>query len=155
MNADPNEFETLRKLMALKRHEQPPPEYLSGLPDTIIHRIEQGECRLTLLDKISGKFAMRPTLVYACGLTVCGALGLSVVYLARQGMKQAATVPNDLAARIPVLDHTYATQLEPVTAPIHVANWLGNTNPTSDSGPLLSLFGSPHATVQVSYHSGN
>src|SRR5665213_791726 len=154
MNPDPNDFETLRKLMALKRHEQPSSEYLDQLSGSIINRIERGEGQLSLFDRISGNFAMRPTLVYACGLTICGALGLTAIYMAREGMEeQAAENSPAMALRNSVPPPMFANQSEPV--PIHVANWLGNTNPPAEVLPIMSLFSPQRATVQVSYHSGN
>jgi hypothetical protein len=155
MNSDPNDFETLRKLMALKRHEQPPPEYLDRLPERIINRIEHGEGRLSLWDRVSANFALRPTVAYAFGLTVCGALGLSAVYLVRQ---QAATASGGVALRIPASTAAALAREErqQETPPLHVANWLGNTNPTVDYQFATSLFGPNHgpAPVSVSYETG-
>lgn len=155
MNSDPNEFETLRKLMALKRHEQPPPGYLNQLPNTIIHRIELGECRLTLWERISTNVALRPTLVYAMGLTMCGALGLSAIFLAKDEMARTADASSGLALRGVMSATAYAAPVNPVVPPIHVANWLGNTNPTVETQPQLSLFeASPRQVMPVAYQTG-
>lgn len=155
MNSDPEEFETLRKLMALKRHEQPPPEYLNQLSSRIRTRIERGEGQLNLWDRLSANFSLRPCLAYTFGLTVCGALGLSAVYMVKQEMAQAADSSPAARLRGPVPAGALASQFKPATPPLHVANWLGNTNPTAESQPQLSLFGTGHAVLPVSYPSGN
>jgi hypothetical protein len=154
MNSDPNGFETLRKLMALKRHEQPPPEYLDQLSTRIRTRIEHGEGRMNLWDKFSANFSLRPSLAYAFGLTVCGALGLSAVYMVKQEMLQAADFSPGAILRGPA-PATFASQFNPSTPPLHVANWLRNTNPAAESQPELSLFGASHTVLPVSYQSGN
>lgn len=145
MNPESNDFETLRKLMSLKRHEQPPPGYLDHLSDSIIARIEIGDGRLSLWDRIS----MRPGLAYAVGLTVCGALGAGSFWMARHEAADtsgtvAVTFKNTPAPLV-------ASQLKPAGPTLHVANWLGNTNPTAETQPQISLFNPPHYAVPVSY----
>jgi hypothetical protein len=154
MNSEQNDFEALRKLMALKRHEQPPPEYLNGLSGRIITRIEHGEGRLTLWERLSANVAVRPTMAYAFGLTVCGALGLTAVYMVRQEMADAAD-PSAVAVRVPAPAMAAIASQDRTDAPLHVANWLGKTNPAVEMQPELSLFAAPPAAVTVSYHPGN
>jgi hypothetical protein len=155
MNPNPDEFETLRKLMALKRHEQPPPEYLHQLQDTIRIRIERGEGQLNLWDRFSANFSLRPTMAYAFGLTVCGAIGLSAVYMVKEEMTQSADVSTPVALRGSVPATALASQLNPSTPTLHVANWLRNTNPASDTQPELSLFSTSHVVQPVAYETGN
>jgi len=154
MDPKQQDFETLRKLMALKRHEQPPPEYLDGLSDSIMSRIEGGEGRRNLWDRITGNFAVRPALTYACGLTVCGALGLSAVYMIRHEMTQADASP--MANLKPAgFAGVYANQIKPPAEPVHVANWLRNTNPAADTQLEFSLFDAPRTALPVAYQTGN
>jgi hypothetical protein len=154
MNPDQENYEALRKLMALKRHEQPPPEYLNQLSDSIITRIERGEGRLNLWDRLSANFALRPSLAYAFGLTVCGALGLSTLYMVKQEVTQTVGSLPGAIVRDPAPAGAFASQVNPAV-PLHVANWLRNTNPTTESQPQLSLFSTTHTAVPVSYESGN
>ena len=154
MKQDQEKHEALRKLIALKRLELPPPEYLHQLSDSIITRIERGEGRLNLWARLSANFALRPSLVYAFGLTVCGALGLSAVYLIRQEVMQTADAASGAVLRSPNPSVAFASQMNPVMPPLHVANWLGNTNPTAESQPQLSLFTTSRTAVPVAYESG-
>ena len=43
MNSSPDDFQDLRRLLALKRHEQPPPGYFNYLPDKIQLRVERDD----------------------------------------------------------------------------------------------------------------
>ena len=153
MNSEPENFETLRQLMALKRHEQPPPEYLEKLSDRIITRIEHGEGQLNFWDKLSANFSLRPSLAYAFGLTICGALGLSSFYLVRQEMADTTEAASGMTLRGPVHAAMLASQLQQTTPPLHVANWIANTNP-GELQTELSLFDSSHAIIPVNYTPG-
>jgi hypothetical protein len=156
MNSNPNDFEALRKLMALKRHEQPPPAYLNQLSNRIITRIERGEGQLTLWEKVSANFSLRPTVACAFGLTVCGALGLSAVYAIRQQVAETANASGAMTLRIPTTAAvSFVSSERPEAAPLHVANWLGKTNPATELQPELSLFHPTRAAMPVSYQPGN
>jgi hypothetical protein len=155
MNSDHEKFETLRKLMALKRHEQPPPEYLHQLSDRIINRIERGEGQRNFWDRVSARLSLRPSVAYAFGLTVCGALGLSAAYMVRQEMTQPADSSPEAALRGPTPVGVLASQFKTATPPLHVANWMRNTNPSTDSQLELPLFTLSHTAIPVSYQSGD
>lgn len=80
---NPEEFESLRKLLALKKYEQPPPGYYRRLPDQIRARIKADED----LSKESewwtwmvARFDARPAMVcvYGCGLSALLLLGFRV-----------------------------------------------------------------------------
>ena len=43
MEDDPKDFETVRRLMALKRHETPPPGYFRDFSSRVVERIEREE----------------------------------------------------------------------------------------------------------------
>jgi len=142
--------------MSLKRHEQPPPEYLDELSHRIIHRIEHGEGRQNLWERLTTGFALRPTVAYAFGLTVCGALGLSTVYFVRQEINETADAANGMVFNIPApAMAAIASQERQEQATLHVSNWMGNTDPASDSQPELSLFHPTRAATPVSYRPDN
>jgi hypothetical protein len=156
MNSNPEDFDALRKLLALKRHEIPPPGYMRELPGKIRNRIERGEGQLNLWDRISGMINMRPSLAYAFGLMMCGTLGLSTVYMVRQEMTQTADSSQGLVLRRPAPVTAMANDMDSSAPTIHVANWLRNTNPIAETQPQMSLFGNTDRVVRiVSYQPGN
>src|ERR1044071_9586095 len=75
INDDQN-FDGLRKLLALKRHEIPPPGYFNRLPGRILSRIEAAEpsVQSTWWDWLAARFDARPILACAYGFTISGLL---------------------------------------------------------------------------------
>src|SRR4029079_3093698 len=62
MYRDSDNFEQLRRLLALKRHEQPPPGYFNSFSREVCARIQAGE-RATdssLLGRLSDLFLLQP-----------------------------------------------------------------------------------------------
>jgi hypothetical protein len=154
MNSDSSDFEALRKLMALKRHEQPPPGYFSRLPDKIIVRLERGEGQLGFWGKLLTAFTFRPALAYGFSLAAFSALTLSVIYSVKTQPGESAQTPLNNGWRTGASDEALATQFNG-SEPLHVANWMGNTNPSNAEPALPSLFGSGahDHTVSVSFAS--
>jgi hypothetical protein len=93
MNMSPEQenFEALRRLLALKRHEQPPPGYFNHFSIQVIRRIQAGE-RVpdSLLERLFmeapwfqrmwGILEAKPVLVGAFGAAVCGLMLAGLVY---------------------------------------------------------------------------
>ena len=141
MNSDPNDFEALRTLIALKRHEQPPSGYFSRLPDRIAARIEYGEGQLGFWENLLAQFAFRPALVYGFSLAALSALTVSVIYSVRvQPEESAQRSPNDVwRSRLP--EEASATEFNP-SQPLRVANWISDANASNPAPIMPSLFGS-------------
>jgi len=76
MNPDPENFEQLRKLLALKRHEQPPPGYFDNLPNQIWARIERESAAPapSFWTDFLNRFVLRPTVAYGFAVVVCATL---------------------------------------------------------------------------------
>jgi hypothetical protein len=84
MSPVPDDFEQLRRLLALKRHEQPPPGYFHGFSRQVIVRIQAGDLGApaqasvwslsggSFLQRIWATFDARPVLAGAFGVAVCG-----------------------------------------------------------------------------------
>jgi len=84
MSPIPDDFEQLRRLLALKRHETPPPGYFHGFSRQVIVRIQAGELGEpeeasiwsfsggSFLQRIWATLDARPVLAGAFGVAVCG-----------------------------------------------------------------------------------
>jgi hypothetical protein len=85
-------FESLRRLLALKRHEQPPPGYFENFSRQVIVRIQAGErgedasgfgrwlLEGAWLQRFWDAFETKPALAGAFGVVVCGLLISGVIY---------------------------------------------------------------------------
>lgn len=80
MNRDPEDFESLRRLLAWKRHEQPPPGYFNDFSRRVMARIEAGEQGAdpagirTWLQRLWAALETRPVFAGAFGAAVCAFL---------------------------------------------------------------------------------
>lgn len=80
MNSGQEDFEKLRKLLALKRHEQPPPGYFDRLPNQILSRIKAGEQTESIWDRLLPKIVLRPAFAYGFGIAACVLLAIGGNY---------------------------------------------------------------------------
>jgi hypothetical protein len=92
MNPDPENFESLRRLLILKRYEQPPPGYFNHFSTRVIARIREGELGEpnSILQRLFGESAwwqrlsasleIRPALAGAFGAAACALLISGIVY---------------------------------------------------------------------------
>jgi hypothetical protein len=153
MNSDSNDFEALRKLMALKRHEQPPPGYFNRLPDRIAARLEREGSQPGFWERIIAGFSFRPAFAYSFAIAAFGALTFSEIYSAKTQTQESARTAGN-AWRTSASDEDVARQIN-LAEPLHLANWMGNTNPSSVATSMPSLFGSgtQNRPVPVSYAS--
>ena len=111
MNPEHEKFESLRRVLALKRHEQPPPGYFHHFSSQVIARIRAGERAddrsawaflawdAQWLQRLWAAFETRPALAGAFGAVVCGLLVSGIVYSEKIGRVESApiaSVPSDL-----------------------------------------------------------
>jgi len=63
MSNEPENFDELRKLLALKRHEQPPPGFFRDLPGRVLDQIEREEAAgVGWWARLKEAFELRPAL---------------------------------------------------------------------------------------------
>lgn len=83
MTPEPENFTDLRRLLALKRHEQPPPGYFTNFSAKVIARIEarRPAAGLSWWQRLLTGMDVKPALVCTYALTVAGLLvvGLGLV----------------------------------------------------------------------------
>ena len=127
MSCPPDNFDTLKKLLALKRHELPPPGFFSRLPDRIIARIEaEGLARqLPWWERWISSLEAKPVLAGAYGLLVGGLLVV--------GLSISRTAESEEAVATPQAGPWFAET--PVPLPAHA---LGSpTEPSSSITPVV------------------
>jgi hypothetical protein len=82
MDPESHQFEQLRRLLVLKRYEQPPPGYFNRFSGQVIARIqagERGEAEWTLLQRWWMAIEGKPGLAGAFGAAVCVLLISAIV----------------------------------------------------------------------------
>jgi hypothetical protein len=131
MSEDQENFEALRKLLSLKRHEQPPPGYFDRLPGQILSRLNKPEPQASLWERLMEGIVLRPAFAYSLGLVFCGTLALGIGYAVSVAPEQTANqvIPseyNNWGQSSP----TFAAQPEENHSPrLHVAGFVeNNTN---------------------------
>ncbi len=105
MSQDTENFEQLRRLLKIKRYEQPPPRYFNDFSSQVIARIERGErgnghasvgrmlWEAPWLQQIWAAFEAKPLLAGAFGLAVCATLITGVIYSERTDLQPVALIP--------------------------------------------------------------
>jgi len=105
MSQDTENFEQLRRLLKLKRYEQPPPRYFNDFSSQVIARIklgERGEGNAVIgrllweapwLQRIWAAFEAKPVLAGAFGVAVCSLLITGVIYSEKTDVQPVALIP--------------------------------------------------------------
>lgn len=103
MSRESEEFGSLRRLLVLKRHEQPPPGYFNHFSAQVIARIKAGErvdegvldrlfWEAPWLQRLWAALEAKPILAGAFGAVVCGLLIFGVIYSEKLEVKPVDTV---------------------------------------------------------------
>jgi len=78
MESSPENFESLQKLLRLKRYEQPPPRYFNEFSGRVIARLQDGEGRMAPRWWERFGFDLRPIMTVGAGVTACVLLFLGL-----------------------------------------------------------------------------
>lgn len=122
MNPHSDNFEQLRKLLALKRHEQPPPGYFENLSNRILSRLEAaGSDRQTWWQRLGFGFEFKPAFVCALGVIVCGLFCVGVIstlQATNANAISAAQLAFDTQASLPMISgpEENRSSIEPVVS---------------------------------------
>ena len=105
MKPDPENFDALLKLVALKRHEQPPPGYFERLSRGVMARLAAEEAgkqshwegvsnMASWLRLVCSAFEAKPILAGAFGVVVCGLMLSGIIYSQRLEQATATAQPS-------------------------------------------------------------
>lgn len=152
MNESENNFESLRRLLALKRHEIPPPGYFNGFSSQVVSRIRAGET--TDSQEIAGSswllkflqiFEAKPAYVGSFACSLCLLLLFGIVYAERPEATPKATFLAALTQPAVSLADATSPVLSPSPAQTGL---LVSTNPVLSLEPVASLFGQQNPLAQ-------
>jgi len=158
MNEPDQNFEQLKRLLKLKRHEVPPPGYFNNFSGNVITRLRAGEARgrRTLGERLQREipwlvnffqvFETRPGLVGGFAVSLCLLLLLGVVFTENSGQapKSMLAISGDAQP-----DNSLASLTAPVAAAPTLAaadgstGIMASTNPATSLQPVATLFGQP------------
>jgi hypothetical protein len=156
MDTQPENFEQLRRLLALKRHEQPPPGYFDEFRAGILDRLQAGDVRrentterlrweVPWLHRFLEALSAKPALTGVFGAVACAVVLSGVLYAERLNMP--AVAQDDAAAPVMALSST-APRLSPFNEPLAHES-LVQPQTVSSTNPIVSgLFGAPDVDVQ-------
>ncbi|HEX7471396.1 MAG TPA: hypothetical protein VF437_11820 [Verrucomicrobiae bacterium] len=105
MNPESENFDQLRRLLALKRHEAPPPRYFNDFSGQVISRIRANEktvpTGISWLQRMWASLEAKPAMAGSFGVAVCALLVAGVLYstkmdvpVASNNMTEAAVFPS-------------------------------------------------------------
>jgi hypothetical protein len=71
MSSSPDDnFDSLRKVLRVKRYEQPPPRYFNEFSGRVVSRIQSGDGRASWWERFG--FDLRPAFAAGVGIVACG-----------------------------------------------------------------------------------
>ncbi len=152
MNESENNFESLRRLLALKRHEIPPPGYFNSFSGQVVSRIRAGETAetreiagLSWLLKVLQVFEAKPAFAGAFACSLCLLLLLGILYAEGPDGTPKATFLAALTQ--PAVSLADATSPVLSSAPAQ-QGLMVSTNPVFSLEPDASLFGQQNPLAQ-------
>jgi hypothetical protein len=139
------DFDALRKLLALKRHEVPPPGYFDRLPRDIHVRLaaarqpqvvsrERSAPRSNWLSSLLRLAEARPSMVGSFGAAVCGLLLTGIIYSQKHEQPPPTILP-ELVQTVPLFQGA-SDPANWAAAP----NMLASTNPVMPRPPSSVIF---------------
>ena len=155
MNENENNFESLRRLLAQKRRETPPPGYFNSFSGQIIARIKAGEARVTQTDadryfseapwllKLLQAFELKPAFAgaFASGLSLLLIFG--IIYAERPDSS-----PQPILQTSEQSMGSFAAVSPSALAQSSSGGITGSNSAATSLQPVASLFGSQNTFAQ-------
>lgn len=151
MSSSPDNFESLEKLLRLKRHEQPPPRYFSEFSGRVMARIERGDARPSWWERFG--FDLRPALAAGAGIFACSLIVYGVA--TTDGEVEAIGVPGSMG--LAADDFSAPANVSPArTLLANAEQSIGanSTNPVSSYGSQFNRSGFKAQIVPAGFHIG-
>jgi hypothetical protein len=159
MSDSEHNFQDLKRLLKLKRHEVPPPGYFNNFSSQVISRIRAGEDGTfsVSLEKSPGMapwlhtllhlFDARPGLIGGLATSACLLVVFGIVLGqhsdspdAMTGSTASTTTPQLFASSTPV---PVTSTAAPLSDPMGSSGITLSTNPVTSLQPVATLFGQP------------
>jgi hypothetical protein len=150
MNENENNFESLRRLLAFKNRETPPPGFFDNFSAQVVNRIRAGEARnpakareelfaeAPWLLKFLQVFEAKPAFASAFAGALCLVLVFGIVFAERPDDSAPQPLMQQLAENSTPLAPVSPTALSQPTESMVLAS--ENTNPATSLQPVASLF---------------
>jgi hypothetical protein len=163
MNENENNFESVRRLLVLKRYEIPPPGYFDYFSSQVLQRIRAGDtgtsanwleeyfAQAPWMGKLVQVFNVKPVFASTFAGALCLLLFLGIIYadrpdLAAQQVLQAANTTASLTtASLTTASLTAAPSLSQSADQMGIVS---STNPVLSLQPVASLFGQQSSLAQ-------
>jgi hypothetical protein len=158
MSNNENDFERLRRLLALKRYEIPPPGYFEGFSGQVLARIRARETgrsegfalEMPWLLRFLSAFEVKPAYTGAFASALCLLLIFGIVLAERTDSAPRPLLPSTAQADVGGILLASASPSD-----LTSQSWvrpelisLSNTNPVIDAEPASLLIGRSVATVR-------
>ena len=150
MRPEQENFDSLRRLLTLKRYEQPPPGYFNRFSSQVIERIRSGEQLVEAtwferlgweapwLQRVWSIFDAKPILAGALGVAVCGLLVSGIVYSEQVEPPQASFATTTAVPLATQLENQPPSSLFRAQGPSTGLSGTGLVVPANDqNSPLL------------------
>ncbi|MEI9960609.1 MAG: hypothetical protein WDM76_05585 [Limisphaerales bacterium] len=152
MNENDNNFESVRRALALKRHEVPPPGYFNNFSGEVIARIRSGEAKsqdgsVPWLMKFLQSFETKPAFAGAFASVLCVLLLFGIIYAERPDGNEMtqSLMPNASSPAISPLASLSSADLMPAA---NQGGLVASTNPATSLQPVASLFSQQNPLAQ-------
>ena len=158
MNENENNFESLRRLLAFKNRETPPPGYFDNFSSNVVKRIRAGESRrppnvkeqlfaeAPWLLKFLQIFEARPAFASAFAGALCLVLVFGIVFAERPDDSTPQPLMQELAESSTPLAQISPQALSQPSDSMMLAS--ENTNPPTSLQPVASPFGQQNPFFQ-------
>jgi hypothetical protein len=149
MNENENNFDALRRLLELKRHETPPPGYFNRFSGQVIARIRAGETRKSSSEtpwfvKLLQAFELKPAFAGAFASALLLMLVFGIAFAERPDSSPQPLLPNSDQSSGSFAAMTPAALPQPTDS----IGMIASNNAANSLQPVASLFGQQNPFAQ-------